>query len=178
MTSLGFSQEIVDDRAMGVSKTSEVKSSSRKRKNDLEKGRDKPEVLLVKELEYTVKPSTVKGKKKKPSKVKEKPLQENVISSSLKQEAADGKGLGSSLWNGIQAEEGAAPASCPRPVLVADFRRDPCVVLASLESLGKRNLGKSGFRVRISVLGKPWMSFGMPCAVRSRRRWFQLGKQV
>ncbi|XP_037982870.1 DNA topoisomerase 1-like [Motacilla alba alba] len=89
---------------MGVSKASEVKSSSRKRKNELEKGQDKP-----KELECTVKPSTVKGKKKKPSKAREKPLQENVISSSLKQEAVDGKGLGSSLWNGIQAKEGAAP---------------------------------------------------------------------
>ncbi|XP_053833523.1 DNA topoisomerase I, mitochondrial isoform X2 [Vidua macroura] len=106
---------------MGVSKASEAKSSSRKRKNELEKGQDKSEVLPVKkELEYTVKPSTVKGKKKKPSKVKEKPLQENVISSSLKQEAADGKGLGFSLWNGIQAEEGAAPgleeikATCPQ----------------------------------------------------------------
>ncbi|RLW12952.1 hypothetical protein DV515_00000587 [Chloebia gouldiae] len=41
---------------MGMSKTSEVKSSSRKRKNDLEKGQDKPEALLVKkELECTVK---------------------------------------------------------------------------------------------------------------------------
>ncbi|XP_058663403.1 DNA topoisomerase I, mitochondrial isoform X2 [Ammospiza nelsoni] len=89
---------------MGVSKASEVKSS-RKRKNDLENGQDKP-----KELECTEKPSTVKGKKKEKSKAKEKPLQENIISSSLEQEAVDGNSLGSSLWNGIQAEEGAAPS--------------------------------------------------------------------
>nr|XP_026646896.1 high mobility group nucleosome-binding domain-containing protein 5-like [Zonotrichia albicollis] len=91
---------------MGVSKAREVKSSSRKRKNELENGQDKP-----KELECTEKPSMVKGKKKEKSKAKEKPLQENIISSSLEQEAVDGNGLGSSLWNGIQAEEGAAPGS-------------------------------------------------------------------
>lgn len=32
--------------------------------------------------------------------------------------------------------------------------------MASLESLGKRNLGKSGFRVRTLVLGKPWVRLG------------------
>ncbi|KAI1243671.1 DNA topoisomerase I, partial [Lamprotornis superbus] len=67
-----------------------------KRKNELEKEQDKPKLLPVKkkkkELECTAEvptpalcigvtlPSMVKGKKKKPSKVKEKPLQENIIS--------------------------------------------------------------------------------------------------
>ncbi|XP_031966185.1 uncharacterized protein LOC116444644, partial [Corvus moneduloides] len=122
---------------MGASKASGVKSSSRKRKNELEKGQDKPKMLPVrkkkkKELECTVKPSMGK-EKKKPSKVKEKPLQENIISSSLKQEAAGGRGLGSSLWNGIQAKEGAASgleetqANLPQgpPVGLEDSSRSP-----------------------------------------------------
>ncbi|XP_039243472.1 DNA topoisomerase I, mitochondrial-like, partial [Pipra filicauda] len=104
---------------MGVSRDSGMKKSSRKRKKELEKGQEVPKELRTKigkkEPERSVQFPVGKGgkgkKKKKPPEVEEKPLQENVISSSLKQEAAGGKGLGSSLWNGIQAEEGAAPGS-------------------------------------------------------------------
>ncbi|XP_027765380.1 DNA topoisomerase I, mitochondrial-like [Empidonax traillii] len=102
---------------MGVSRDSEMKKSSRKRKKELENGQEVPKELRTKigkkEPEYSVQfPAGKEGKgKKKPPKVKEKPLQENIISSSLKQEAAGGKGLGSSLGNGIQAEEGAALGS-------------------------------------------------------------------
>ncbi|XP_027554382.1 DNA topoisomerase 1-like [Neopelma chrysocephalum] len=101
---------------MGVSRDSEMKKSSRKRKKELEKGQEVPKEFRTKigkkEPECSVQFPVGKGKKKeKPPEVEEKPLQENVISSSLKQEAAGGKGLGSSPWNGIQAEEGAAPGS-------------------------------------------------------------------
>ncbi|KAM6103476.1 uncharacterized protein LJ206_014385 [Theristicus caerulescens] len=100
---------------MGVSRAGGVKnSSSRKRKSESEKGKEVPKVPRGKavkkepeETPCTVQPPVVKGKKKL-LKVKEKPLQENIISSSLKQEGAEGKGLGTSLWDGIQAEEGAA----------------------------------------------------------------------
>ncbi|XP_071410336.1 uncharacterized protein [Pithys albifrons albifrons] len=86
----------------------------RKRKKELEKGQEVAKVMK-KEPECSVQPgakaSAGTKEKKKPWKVKEKPVQENIISSSLKQEAAEGKGLGSSLRNGIQAEEGSAPGS-------------------------------------------------------------------
>ncbi|XP_064301498.1 uncharacterized protein LOC135312286 [Phalacrocorax carbo] len=86
----------------------------RKRKSESGKGQEVPKVprgkAVKKELEETscmVQPPVVKGKKKLPE-VEKKPLQENIISSSLKQAAAEGKGLSSSLWDGIQAEEVAA----------------------------------------------------------------------
>ncbi|XP_032560471.1 translation initiation factor IF-2-like [Chiroxiphia lanceolata] len=103
---------------MGVSRDSGMKKSSRKRKKELEKEQEVPKELRTKigkkEPECSVQfpvGKGGKGKKKKPPEVEEKPLQENVISSSLKQEDAGGKGLGLNLWNGIQAEEGAAPGS-------------------------------------------------------------------
>ncbi|XP_064010492.1 DNA topoisomerase I, mitochondrial isoform X2 [Pogoniulus pusillus] len=87
-------------------------SSSRKRKSESGKSQELPKAprrkALKKEPKKTpcmVQPSVVKGRKKKLLKVKEKPLQENIISSSLKQEAAEGQGLSSSLQDEIQTGE-------------------------------------------------------------------------
>ncbi|XP_068019305.1 DNA topoisomerase I, mitochondrial isoform X2 [Melanerpes formicivorus] len=98
---------------MEFSKAGGVKnSSSRKRRS--ESGKELPKAPRRKavkkepgETPCMVQPSMVKGKKKSP-KMKEKPLQENTISSSLKQEAAEGQGLSSSLQDEIQAGDGPA----------------------------------------------------------------------
>ncbi|XP_064910673.1 cilia- and flagella-associated protein 251-like isoform X2 [Columba livia] len=97
---------------MGVSR---AKNSSRKQKSELKKGKEAPKASRRKtvkkepeEIRHVVQPPVVKGEKKRSPKAKEKPLQENVISSSLKQEAAEGKGVILSPRDGIQAEEEAA----------------------------------------------------------------------
>ncbi|KAM6210945.1 uncharacterized protein WM294_001268 [Sarcoramphus papa] len=112
-------EELVGHGAMGVSRArGEKNSSSRKQKSESGKGQEVPKPprgkAVKQEPEETpcmVQPPAVKEKKKKSPQVEEKPLQENIISSSLKQEAAEGKGLSSSLPDGIQAEEGAASGS-------------------------------------------------------------------
>ncbi|XP_050748835.1 cyclic nucleotide-gated cation channel beta-1-like [Gymnogyps californianus] len=112
-------EELVGHGAMGVSRARGKNSSSRKQKSESGKGQEVPKPprgkAVKQEPEETpcmVQPPAVKGKKKKSPQVEEKPLQENIISrSSLKQEAAEGKGLSSSLRDGIQAEEGAASGS-------------------------------------------------------------------
>ncbi|XP_057262648.1 DNA topoisomerase I, mitochondrial isoform X1 [Pezoporus wallicus] len=100
---------------MGVSRGSGAKNGSRKRKREsgnkdgeLKAPRRKVMKEEPEEMPCTVEPSVVKGKKKKSLEMKVKPLQENIISSSLTQEAEEGEGLGLSLQDGIQAEEGAA----------------------------------------------------------------------
>ncbi|XP_068528881.1 DNA topoisomerase I, mitochondrial isoform X2 [Anas acuta] len=98
---------------MGFSRAHGAKdSSNRKRKNEAETGQEvlkAPQGKAVKkepeETPCVVQPPVLKGKKKS-AKTKEKPLQENIISSSLKHEAVEGEG--SSQWDGIRAKEAAA----------------------------------------------------------------------
>ncbi|XP_072184278.1 DNA topoisomerase I, mitochondrial isoform X2 [Excalfactoria chinensis] len=94
---------------MGVSKTKKTKdSSSRKQKSKLKKEQEMPRTTRVKEQpeerSCMGQTAVLKGKKK----VKEKPLQENTISSSLRHEVAQEKDLSSSWKNGIQEKEAAA----------------------------------------------------------------------
>ncbi|XP_066846907.1 DNA topoisomerase I, mitochondrial isoform X1 [Anser cygnoides] len=96
---------------MGVSRARGAKdSSNRKRKREAEKGQEvlkAPQGKEPEETPCTAQPPVLKGRKKS-AKVKEKPLQENIISSSLKHEAVEGKGLSPSQWDGIRAKEAAA----------------------------------------------------------------------
>ncbi|XP_064361577.1 ABC transporter F family member 4-like [Dromaius novaehollandiae] len=113
-------------RASGTKAPAKAKSSiSRKHKSELDKGQDVPKMprgkAVRKELEETLctdQAPASKGKKKTP-KVKEKPLQENIISrSSLKQEAAEGKGPSSTPCDGIRVkEEAVSEPEQPKPTL-------------------------------------------------------------
>ncbi|XP_019469796.1 DNA topoisomerase I, mitochondrial isoform X2 [Meleagris gallopavo] len=94
---------------MGVSRTKKTKdSSSRKQKSMLEKEQGMLKTTQVKEqpeeIPCTGQTAVLKGKKK----VKEKPLQENTISSSLRHEVAEEKDLSSSWQDGIQVKEADA----------------------------------------------------------------------